>query len=179
VRITDRGPFVDGRVIDLSHEAAKLIDMIGPGVMKVRLDLTGYGPAREAGPEVLAQAPRVQPAPVPPRASAPVTPPPPPPPQQPAEPPVEPVPQSTVPATPVTDSFAVQVGLFNDKSRAERLRDRLQPGYGTVALVPREGERTQWRVLVGNKPTEADASALAVELRKKTGDALVVRRDQP
>ncbi len=32
VRIIDRGPFVDGRVIDLSHAAAQAIDLIGPGV---------------------------------------------------------------------------------------------------------------------------------------------------
>ncbi len=39
VRITDRGPFVDGRVIDLSHAAARAIDMIGPGTAMVRLEI--------------------------------------------------------------------------------------------------------------------------------------------
>jgi len=39
VRITDRGPFVGGRIIDLSHAAAEAIDMIGPGVARVRLDI--------------------------------------------------------------------------------------------------------------------------------------------
>ena len=39
VRIIDRGPFVDGRVIDLSHAAAQAIDLIGPGVAQVRLDI--------------------------------------------------------------------------------------------------------------------------------------------
>lgn len=37
VRITDRGPFVDGRIIDLSRAAAEKIDMIGPGILKVKL----------------------------------------------------------------------------------------------------------------------------------------------
>jgi rare lipoprotein A len=37
VRIIDRGPFVDGRVIDLSKAAAREIAMIGPGTAKVRL----------------------------------------------------------------------------------------------------------------------------------------------
>lgn len=37
VRITDRGPFVDGRVIDLSKAAAREIKMIGPGTAKVRV----------------------------------------------------------------------------------------------------------------------------------------------
>jgi rare lipoprotein A len=39
VRINDRGPFVDGRIIDLSHAAARAIEMIGPGTARVRLEL--------------------------------------------------------------------------------------------------------------------------------------------
>src|SRR6266508_2623317 len=39
VRITDRGPFYDNRVIDLSHAAARAIDMIGPGVARVRIEV--------------------------------------------------------------------------------------------------------------------------------------------
>ena len=37
VRITDRGPFVGDRIIDLSHAAAQQIEMIGPGVANVRV----------------------------------------------------------------------------------------------------------------------------------------------
>lgn len=37
VRITDRGPFVNNRLIDLSHAAAKEIELIGPGVAEVEL----------------------------------------------------------------------------------------------------------------------------------------------
>ena len=39
VRIIDRGPFVDGRIIDVSHAAAQAIGLIGPGVAQVRLDV--------------------------------------------------------------------------------------------------------------------------------------------
>ena len=39
VRITDRGPFVENRIIDLSHAAAVAIALIGPGVARVRLDI--------------------------------------------------------------------------------------------------------------------------------------------
>jgi len=39
VRIIDRGPFVNGRIIDLSHAAAKAIDLIGPGVGPVRIEV--------------------------------------------------------------------------------------------------------------------------------------------
>jgi len=41
VRITDRGPFVDGRIIDLSRAAAERIQMIGPGITKVRVTVLG------------------------------------------------------------------------------------------------------------------------------------------
>jgi len=37
VRITDRGPFVEGRIIDLSLAAARKIDMVGPGTAPVRV----------------------------------------------------------------------------------------------------------------------------------------------
>jgi rare lipoprotein A len=37
VRITDRGPFVNRRVIDLSRAAARAIDMLGAGTARVKL----------------------------------------------------------------------------------------------------------------------------------------------
>jgi rare lipoprotein A len=39
VRITDRGPFVENRVIDLSMAAAREIESIGPGVVPVRIEI--------------------------------------------------------------------------------------------------------------------------------------------
>src|SRR5205085_968440 len=39
VRINDRGPFVDGRIIDLSHAAAREIEMLGPGTARVRVEV--------------------------------------------------------------------------------------------------------------------------------------------
>jgi rare lipoprotein A len=41
VRITDRGPFVEGRIIDLSLAAAREIESVGPGVVPVRLEVLG------------------------------------------------------------------------------------------------------------------------------------------
>jgi rare lipoprotein A len=41
VRINDRGPFVRSRIIDLSHEGAKRIDMIRNGTAKVRITAIG------------------------------------------------------------------------------------------------------------------------------------------
>jgi len=44
VRINDRGPFVDDRVIDLSRWAAEKIDMVGSGTAPVRLDIVARPP---------------------------------------------------------------------------------------------------------------------------------------
>ena len=43
VRINDRGPFVKGRIIDLSEGAAKKLDMINDGVVPVKLTILKYG----------------------------------------------------------------------------------------------------------------------------------------
>ncbi len=37
VRINDRGPYVKGRIVDLSYAAAKKLDMIRRGVIRVRI----------------------------------------------------------------------------------------------------------------------------------------------
>jgi rare lipoprotein A len=39
VRVTDRGPFVEGRIIDLSFAAARSVDMVGAGIARVRVEL--------------------------------------------------------------------------------------------------------------------------------------------
>lgn len=41
VRIIDRGPFVAGRIIDLSRAAAQQIELIGPGVGQVEVTVLG------------------------------------------------------------------------------------------------------------------------------------------
>jgi rare lipoprotein A len=39
VRVIDRGPFVAGRILDLSKAAARQIDLLGPGIGRVRLEV--------------------------------------------------------------------------------------------------------------------------------------------
>jgi rare lipoprotein A len=46
VRINDRGPFVGGRIIDLSDAAAAEIGIKSSGVGRVRLDILSYGDGR-------------------------------------------------------------------------------------------------------------------------------------
>ncbi len=49
VRIIDRGPFVGGRIIDLSHAAAQQLELIGPGVGEVELTILSAPANQPAG----------------------------------------------------------------------------------------------------------------------------------
>jgi rare lipoprotein A len=151
VRIIDRGPFVKGRVLDLSHAAAVSIAMIGPGVAKVKITVI-------AKPAVVATA----------QAETPAVPAPPPP----APPPPTPV---------AAELFAVQVGAFADRNNAERVRSSMEGRYGSAKVVTRDGQPVRWRVLVGREATPEDAEALAVRIRAEGGAqadaAFVVRLD--
>jgi rare lipoprotein A len=126
VRVTDRGPFVDGRIIDLSRAAARHIDMLRAGVVRVRLEVI--------------------------------------------EPPRLP---------PVAGFYAVQIGAFENRTNAERLRDSLRPRYAHCRVIRRESSSPPWRVLVGEEPSLQAAGALASELRLEFGAAFVVRLDAP
>lgn len=46
VEITDRGPFVKGRIIDLSYAAAKELDMVSAGVAKVEIRVVKNAPEK-------------------------------------------------------------------------------------------------------------------------------------
>lgn len=67
VRINDRGPFVNNRIIDLSYSAAEALGVVGPGTARVRLQVVS-GPNPVAGLfgvqvgafEVLANAQRLR-----------------------------------------------------------------------------------------------------------------------
>ncbi|WP_280811291.1 septal ring lytic transglycosylase RlpA family protein [Variovorax boronicumulans] len=52
VRINDRGPYAQGRVIDLSRAAADRIGLIGLGIKQVALSVVGPGGMRCAGVDV-------------------------------------------------------------------------------------------------------------------------------
>jgi rare lipoprotein A len=46
VRINDRGPFIHGRIVDLSRAAAEQIGLLGPGVGEVRLTIVATAAAK-------------------------------------------------------------------------------------------------------------------------------------
>ncbi len=134
VRITDRGPFIDGRIIDLSREAAREIGMIGPGTVKVRLTVIGFD--RHT-----------------PQAAK----------------------ENTDPAR---GEFAVQVGAFRDRERAEALRAEMERKFGKARLAIREGDPPVWRVLVGREEALSEAERLAARMRQEGTDGFAVRVDE-
>ena len=155
VRITDRGPFVRGRIIDLSKAAARNIDMIGPGIAKVRLKVID---------------PRDAITPATQRATSS---------SEPKPPLIGPV-EAPAPPPPVTaELFGVQIGAFRDRTRAEQIRASLEARYGQANLILRDSQIPTWRVIVGTYPDEASAEAAAASLRSEFPEAFVVRQDAP
>lgn len=65
VRINDRGPFIEGRIIDLSHSAANELGFIRQGIAKVRIevipdaDLDSVKGLRISGESILSARPRI------------------------------------------------------------------------------------------------------------------------
>lgn len=60
VRINDRGPFVESRIIDLSFSAAKEIDLVSKGSASVSLEVLGFEPSdsRSIDFKALAKGPK-------------------------------------------------------------------------------------------------------------------------
>ena len=49
LRVNDRGPFVEGRILDVSYAAAKLLGAIGPGTIPVRVRVVSLPAAGSEG----------------------------------------------------------------------------------------------------------------------------------
>lgn len=60
VKITDRGPFISGRIVEISRAAAERIGLVKAGVAEVRLDIV-----KELAEPAVAEAPAIAPKPKP------------------------------------------------------------------------------------------------------------------
>jgi rare lipoprotein A len=110
VRINDRGPFVPGRVIDLSQAAAVVIGLAGRGVASVRLEVLGAG-GLPAARVAAAGGGRPTPGGAPPAGGAPAA----------SGSPG----QASAPA-----GYCLQIGAFRQRANAERCLERLrQAGF--------------------------------------------------
>ncbi len=193
LRINDRGPFVDGRIIDLSRRAAQVLDVVRSGTARVRvvlvpedslslknmaLDARGQPPITEM-PTVVAspRGPVVAETLTPPVAvvSAPVTVPLPSTPtplattitSTPLAPPPTVSPPSSVAAAPirrVQSGIYVQAGAFTDISNARRLEAQLS-GIGNIIVAMADiGGRVFHRVRIGPMLDQAAAQRLLSDM---------------
>ena len=134
VRVNDRGPLVEERILDLSYAAARIIGADRAGVIPVRLRILAPDSAVLAGP-------------------------------------------TSSPSPGQAGEFAVQVGAFASRARAESVRDALT-GDGDVATVTEAevGGDTFFRVRLGPYPDRQTARAAARRLVSRGHHAVVVER---
>lgn len=106
VRINDRGPFHQGRIIDLSKQAAARLDMLGKGTAQVRVDVL----------TPLAKAPTAKSAPAP-------------------AVPIGSEDGSTAPLVASNSKLFIQIGSFANHQNAEKLRQQLlAQGFSSAKL---------------------------------------------
>lgn len=192
VRVNDRGPYVRGRIIDLSRRAAQLLGMIGTGTAKVRVQILadeskqmallarqGEIPPAErivanaktekVTAQVLAPPPGVQSAPksgliASARATPPVS--------APAiplasVPPVKVATNEQVSVVPVRPtSIFVQVGAFSQYDNANRVRAKLSPIAPTKVSQVNVGGEPFFRVRIGPATSVTDADQLLDQMVK-------------
>jgi rare lipoprotein A len=145
VRVNDRGPFVDSRIIDLSREAAQELGMLSQGVGRVRVRYLGRAPRQGGGTILRAEAPIGSPAPN-----------------------LAPGPAPVAVAAEVA-SFWVQAGTFSDQGEASRIAERLS---GWVR-ADRNGAR--FNVVVGpwESANAAEAARQSVVAKGYVGALLI------
>lgn len=151
VRVNDRGPFVDNRIIDLSYSAAKKLDMIGTGTSLVEVEAITFAAA--GGDQATRQ---LTPAAAPAAA-------------------VQPPAPSTQRSNP--NHIYVQIGAFGDRANADRRLSLLRSGGIGAAAVHEDNSVTPalYRVRMG--PIQGvDQYDLLVEELAKLGivDPIIV-----
>src|SRR5216117_2370409 len=150
VRVNDRGPFVDGRAIDLSYAAARTISMVGPGTVRVRIEVLGPTTLAAAAPVAAPAAlPTARPIPRPPR---------------------------DVP----TDSYTVEVAALSDPDKAEHLRHVLAYRFPDAFVTPLAGTSGHYyRVRIGPYPLRTAALERAQRVVRLGYPAIIVDERAP
>ena len=164
VRINDRGPYVDDRIIDLSYTAAQRIDLVRTGIAPVRVEVLDADVVPELIPVAAAPPPAVVSAAAPPAVAAP--------------PPVVSVaapPPAPPPVVSSDGSYSVHVGVYADYERARREQRRLDGEVGPVRLAMVAAPEARFYPLrVGPFSSRAAAERAAQRLADLGAPALVV-----
>lgn len=161
VRINDRGPFVEGRIIDLSRRSAQLLGVDRPGLARVRVKRVFPDGDWARGAPVLASST------LPPAVAAAegITLPPPPATPSAADPAVQVVQAPLVPATAAPPAMVagrfIQVVALSDEAKAKALAS-VMADFGPAQATPTGGG--MWRVRIGPVSVE-EADNVLYEVR--------------
>jgi rare lipoprotein A len=124
VRITDRGPFIEDRVIDLSLAAAKAVDVWRPGTATVKLEvLSAPAPIFEGG------------------------------------------------------RWCVQIGAFQSRHDAVKLKQKLQDRYENAQVIEFTGPTGEWVRIRPQGDDKRVAQEVASKTHVKEGGVFLVRLD--
>lgn len=124
VRITDRGPFVEDRVIDLSLAAAKAVDVWRPGTATVKIEvLSTPAPIFEGG------------------------------------------------------RWCVQIGAFQSRHDALKLKEKLQDKYENAQVIQFTGPTGEWVRIRPQGDDKRTAQEVASKTHVKEGGVFLVRLD--
>lgn len=148
VVINDRGPYVDGRIIDLSKSAAEKLGFVNQGLAEVQIEVIDAGQGKTSDPvRVIGQVgvdekefydfeiERMKPS-----------------------------------------GFGVQIGTYQELVNLMRLADNLKSSYQkkvTVQVKVINGIK-YYGLILGQFPNRAKAESFREELRKKFPDAFIV-----
>jgi rare lipoprotein A len=166
VRVNDRGPFVNNRIIDLSYTAASKLGMLrnGTAMVEVRsIDLT-----EESSTAPIVTAATLEPITAPPATATPLPNAGAPAPGAVAAPSAISAPTTVAVPPAVAAALYIQAGAFSDPKNAERLADKLRGGgYGKVFV--RENQiagRRMFRVRIGPVPDVAEFDRIVAALER-------------
>jgi rare lipoprotein A len=148
VIITDRGPFVDGRIIDLSKSAAEKLGFIAQGLTEVQIEVLDAGKGKTSDPvrtfdHALVEEKefydfeieRLKP-----------------------------------------QGFGVQIGTYQELSNMMRLADNLKSSYKkkVTVQVKTVNNAKYYSLILGQFPNRTKAEIFLKELKKKFPDAFLV-----
>jgi rare lipoprotein A len=163
VRVNDRGPFLHGRIIDLSYAAAHRLGIAqnGSGEVEVEAILPGE----------IAQSPLAAQAPLPPVALAPAV-----------TAPLAPAgtiatgePADAPPVASVSGGYSVQLGAFANFANAQAFLARAQNQLATAQVEPRIRQAGGlFRVYIGPYPARSDAERAGERITQSFGFSTMV-----
>lgn len=148
VRINDRGPFVSGRVIDLSKSAAERLDFINDGLADVKIEVIDAGDGKGGG--VIKPIDHVS---------------------------VDEKEFYTLDVDRINPKgFGIQIGSFRELANLVRLADNLKSSYKkevSIQVKVLNGVKV-YTLIVGNFNNREKASAFKNKIQRRYPDAFII-----